>query len=69
MAKLSLARTKHEKDTIMKLLRETSRAAEDYRKKSKPTRSSWPEASWDGILIVSDDEDDVDSDSDDEGML
>ncbi|KAK0239121.1 hypothetical protein EDD85DRAFT_829120 [Armillaria nabsnona] len=69
MAKLKLACTKHEKDVIMKLLRETSRVAEDDRNKSKPTKSSWPEASWDGILIVSDDEDDVDIDSDDEGML
>ncbi|KAK0438130.1 hypothetical protein EV421DRAFT_1826826 [Armillaria borealis] len=70
MAKLSLARTKQEKDTIMKLLRETSRAAEEDRNKS-PTKSSWlqAETSWNGILIVSDDEDDVDIDSDDEGML
>ncbi|KAK0480625.1 hypothetical protein IW261DRAFT_1473595 [Armillaria novae-zelandiae] len=68
MAKLSLARTKQEKDAIMKLLRETSRAAEEDRIKSaKPTKSSWPEATWNGILIVSDDEDDVDSD--DEGLL
>ncbi|PBK67428.1 hypothetical protein ARMSODRAFT_959006 [Armillaria solidipes] len=68
MAKLSLARTKQEKDVIMKLLRETSRAAEDDRNKSaKPTKSSWPEATWNGILIVSDDEDDADSD--DEGLL
>ncbi|KAK0192722.1 hypothetical protein F5146DRAFT_516440 [Armillaria mellea] len=68
MAKLSLARTKQEKDVIMKLLRETSRAAEDDRIKSaKPTKSSWPDATWNGILIVSDDEDDVGSD--DEGLL
>ncbi|KAK0495943.1 hypothetical protein EDD18DRAFT_1168037 [Armillaria luteobubalina] len=67
MAKLSLARTKQEKDVIMKLLRETSRAAEDDRTKpAKPAKSSWPEATWNGILIVSDDEDDVDSD--DEGL-
>ncbi|KAK0501519.1 hypothetical protein EDD18DRAFT_739032, partial [Armillaria luteobubalina] len=70
IAKLSLARTKQEKDELMQLLRETSRAAEDDRSKSaKPTRRSWPESSWNGILIVSDDEDDMDLESDDEGML
>ncbi|KAK0214749.1 hypothetical protein IW262DRAFT_238291 [Armillaria fumosa] len=70
IAKLSLAHTKQEKDEIMKLLRETSRAAEDDQSKSaKPTRRSWPEASWDGILIFSDDEGDMDLESDDEGML
>ncbi|KAK0489147.1 hypothetical protein IW261DRAFT_397272 [Armillaria novae-zelandiae] len=68
IAKLGLARTKQEKDSIMKLLRETS--AEDDRNKS-PTKSSWlqVESSWDGILIISDDEDDMDLGSDDEGML
>lgn len=75
MAKLSLAHTKQEKDAIMRLLRETNRAAEEDCNKSakpfgvppRPIKSPWPEASWNGILIVSDDEDDADSD--DEGLL
>ncbi|KAK0188687.1 hypothetical protein F5146DRAFT_1203769 [Armillaria mellea] len=69
IAKLSLARTKPEKDEIMKLLRETSRAVEDDKNKSAKQTSTWPQASWDGILIISDDEDDMDLDSDDEALI